>query len=110
MEQTSQEQTNHPSSPAIGTDKFINLRPYLGLRLGLFAVALLVALLYVGTMAFGNGSMKTSEPTDPAVAQAAWQDLVSDTLTTKGPTEPAVSLPATESPSIGLVPVRLAGN
>ena len=104
-------QPNRPTSTsASDTSKFVNLRPYLGLRLGLFAVALLVALLYVGNLTFGNGTMKSPEPTDPAVAQAAWQELVSDTLAAKGPVEPPLSLPTSERPSIGLLPVRLAGN
>lgn len=112
MEQTSQQQTNSESTTerARETGKFINLRPYLGLRLGLFAVAMAVVLLYCGYMTFGNGTIETPEPTDPVVAQTAWQELVTDTLAAKGPTEEPVALPTTANQSIGLLPVRVASH
>lgn len=109
MEQTSQQQTNPSSTKdAEATDKFINLRPFLRLRLGLFAVALALALLYVGGMAFGNGTIETPEPTDPVVAQNAWHGLVSDTLAAKTPASQEFTLPQSEHQSIGLLPVRTA--
>lgn len=112
MEQTSQQQTNLSSQTDAKAEsgKFINLRPFLGLRLGLFAVAMVIALLYVGGMTFGNGTIEAPQPTDPVVAQAAWQDLVSDTLADKGTADQDFSLPTSDYQSIGLLPIRAGSN
>lgn len=111
MEHNPQRESHRPStsSGAKKSGKSVNLRPFLRLRLGLFALALAFGLLYVGGMTFGNGTIEAPEPTDPAVAQSAWQELVSETLADKRPDEQPMSLPTSQHPSIGLLPVR-AGN
>ena len=107
MEHTSQQHTNgqpHVDS-ASDTGKLMNLRPYLRLRLGLFALALGLCLLWVGNMTFGNGAFK-SLTTDPQTAQAAWQELVSETLESKRPVGEPLALPTSEYAPLGLLSVR----
>ena len=107
MQQTTeQSESRQPEIAAVDKNgKLMNLRPFLRLRLGLAAVALVVGLLWVVNMTFGAGAFK-SPTTDPKVAQAAWQELVADTIDDKRPADEPLALPTSENPGIGLVLVR----
>lgn len=110
MEHTTQ-QHNHGEPEvdrASDGEKLTNLRPYLRLRLGIFAVALAVVLLWVGNMTFGNGAFK-SVTTDPQAAQTAWQEVVNEAIESKRPAGETLNLPTSETSRIGLVSVRTVG-